>query len=474
MIRVAVICAVAAAPLALGSIYAEAYIPLLGVAFASGIASWSRGIVARGRGAHVPGIPGTGPLLALHALVVLQLLPLPPRLLGWVSPGSYALHYIPPPAGPWPWFPITVYPPDTHWGLAFLAGMSLLYATVFRDFQLERWRRRLAWAVVGSGIFLTCAALVQAASPEPTKIYGLFRAQTDWAVFGAYLNRNHFAGYMAMVVPLGFAFAAEAFQDASRRSRGRSFWRGLGERETNALARRSAVAIVPLVGLLATQSRGGIGAFVVSAAVFLALLRRRWQALLVVTLLAVGGLLLVDLGAMLRGFETRGFNRLEGWLDMLDLVRFFPVFGVGLNAFGPAFRPYQDIDPGLWYGEAHNDYLQILFDTGMVGAVLCLVLVGRLLSGGARSLGRDPLTAGIVAGIAASAAHALVDFAWQIPANAATFVTLVGLAMAGSCGPGALPHQTHERLPAGAARAGFRAARVSCSRRRTPRSSYRS
>jgi len=517
VIRVAVICAVAAAPLPFGSIYPEAYVPLLAVAFATGIASWTRGIVARSRGAQVPAVPGAGPLLALHALVLLQLLPLPPQLLGWVSPGSYALHYIPPPAEPWPWFPITVYVPDTQRGLVFLAGMSLLYATVFRDFQAERWRRRLAWGVVGSGMFLTCSALVQAASPEPTKIYGLFRAETDWAVFGAYLNRNHFAGYMAMVVPLGFAFAAavfgaylnrnhfagymamvvplgfafaaEAFQNAFRRSRGRSFWRGLGERETNALARRSAVAILPLVGLLATQSRGGIGASAASAAVFLALLRRRWQAWLVVALLALGGLLLVDLDAMLRGFETRGFNRLEGWRDMLDLVRFFPVFGVGLNAFGPAFRPYQDIEPELWYGEAHNDYLQILFDTGVVGAGLFLLLVARLLVAGARRLGNDPLTAGVLAGIAASAAHALVDFDWQIPANAATFVALVGLALAGSCGSEAAPRPSGRgtprrpaprarprtrssprsgRLPAGGSDGALRAAAVWAPRGRPP------
>ncbi len=80
-------------------------------------------------------------MIAIPALVLLQLLPLPPQLLGWVSPGSYALHYIPPPPEPWPWFPITVYVPDTQRGLVFLAGMSLLYATVFRDFQAERWRR---------------------------------------------------------------------------------------------------------------------------------------------------------------------------------------------------------------------------------------------------------------------------------------------------------------------------------------------
>ena len=325
VMRACVIAAVATAPLVFGAIDPRAYVPLLAVAYVTGLASWIRAVGARGGGRAVPRLPGAWVLLALHALVLLQLVPLPPRWLLLISPGSYALYYIPPPVDlPAPWRPISVSPNDTLRGLAFLAAMSLLYATVFRELREERWRRRLCAALAGTGLILTVVALVQAASPEPTRIYGLFRPRLDWAVFGPYVNRNHFAGYMAMVVPLGFAFAAEAVRDAAERFRRLGLWRALGEREVSALGRRAAVAIVLLVGLLASQSRGGIVAGAVSLAVFLLMFRRRWQAFAFVALLLLVGLLTVDLSAMQRGFETRGFNRLELWRDMLQLVPQFP------------------------------------------------------------------------------------------------------------------------------------------------------
>jgi len=428
--RACVIAAVATAPLVFGAIDPRAYVPLLTVAYVTGAASWLGAFRARADGRAVPRLPGGRVLLALLALVLLQLVPLPPSWLFLISPGSYALYYIPPPVDlPAPWRPISVSPNDTLRGLAFLAGMSLLYATVFRELREERWRRRLCAALAGTGLILTVVALVQAASPEPTKIYGLFRPQLDWAVFGPYVNRNHFAGYMAMVVPLGFGFAAEAVRDAAARFRRLGLWRALGEREVSALGRRAAVAVVLLVGLLAPQSRGGIVAGAVSLAVFLLMFRRRWQALAFVGLLLLVGLLTVDLSAVQRGFETRGFNRLEMWRDMLQLVPQFPLLGAGLNAFGLAFRPYQTVGRFDFWSEAHNDYLQALFDTGIVGAVLALLLLLKLGRAAARQVGRGALTAGVVAGVTASAVHALVDFNWQIPANAAAFVALAGLVM---------------------------------------------
>src|SRR6185436_12612447 len=106
----------------------------------------------------------------------------------------------------------SVNPADTARGLAFLAAMSLLYAAVFWEFDDDRWRRRLCLMVVMVGAGLTLIALLQAASLQPTRIYGLWRPQWDWGVFGPYVSKNHFAGYMAMAIPLSFALAAESLQ----------------------------------------------------------------------------------------------------------------------------------------------------------------------------------------------------------------------------------------------------------------------
>ena len=215
-LRTLILVLLVASPLAFGSVHEPAFIPLLVVAGAVGLLSWARGHWARTLGVVVPFVPGRRLLLGLHLMVLFQLLPLPPSVLRLLSPGSFSFYndtlLVPLTA----WRPISVSPPDTLRGLVFLAGMTLLYGAVFREFGEERLRRRLCRTVVVTGLLLTVLALVQAASPEPHRIYGLWKPTFDWAVFGPYVNRSHFAGYLVMAIPLALGFALEALQALRR------------------------------------------------------------------------------------------------------------------------------------------------------------------------------------------------------------------------------------------------------------------
>jgi len=238
-LRGLIIAALVLAPLALGSVTEAAFVPLLVVCFVVGLVSWARGHVRRTLGDDVDEVPLAAPLLAFCALVLFQLLPLPPFLLRRLSPGSFAFNYdrmLVPAAHFWP---ISVSPPDTLRGLAFLAGFGLLFGAVFREFDDERWRRRLAYNVVLVGLAMTVVGLVQAAYGT-RRIYGLVQPVYDWAVFGPYVNRSHFAGYVIMSIPLAVAFALEALsglrKEWRRRRRG---WLALGGPQANAFVRRS-------------------------------------------------------------------------------------------------------------------------------------------------------------------------------------------------------------------------------------------
>jgi O-antigen ligase len=387
---------------------------------------------ARRDPARVP-LPGARLILALHALVVLQLVPMPPAMLRVVSPGSFSFyndHLLLPLTA---WKPISVSPPDTLRGLAFLAGFSLLYLAVFRELAQAPWRRRLLVTVVGAGVAITVVAFLQAVSPEPRKIYGLWRPDWDWAVFGPYVNRNHFAGYLVMAAPLALAFALESTSRLrSAWARRRRAWLLLGEREGDAAVRWSAAAMVVVAGLLASQSRGGVSAFGLAALVLPLASRRRGLTALGVAFLVGLGVAWVGLGGILSAFEVRGVraSRVDLWRDMLPMVPRFPVFGVGWNAFATAYPWYQTIWRNEWIGEAHNDYLQALFDGGLVGALL---VAGGLVVTGPRALARAPrslLDLGVLGALLAFALHELVDFNGQIPANAATWISLAALAVA--------------------------------------------
>jgi len=430
--RLPILFVLAASPLALGSVHEPAFIPLLVVGCAVGIASWARGYWSRAHGVPVPAVPGGRLLVALHALVLLQLVPLPPGLLGVISPGSRAF-YEAMSLVPIGWTPVTLNPADTARGFAFLLGMSLLYAACFREFDDDRWRSRLLGTVVLTACAMTIAALVQAASADPTRIYGLWKPRWDWGVFGPYVSRNHFAGYLAMAIPLAVGFAAaSALAVRHSWSRRRFGWVALGEPAGIAAMRRVAAVMVLMVGLLASHSRGGLLAFAAGSLAVLAFLRRgRAVALVLMAAVVVIGLLWVDVGATRAAFVTRGLqqSRFALWRDAIRMFPHFPVLGAGWNAFGTSYTHYQTIERYEWYGEAHNEYLQALLDTGVAGAALVLALLVRLVTAAARAAVRSPIDAAILGALLACCVHNFVDFNWQIPANAATFAALAGLAM---------------------------------------------
>ena len=430
-LRLLILVLLGAGPLLAGAVHEPVFVPLLAGCAVAGLAAHARARRARGEGGEVPPLPGRALVAGLLALVVLQLVPLPPPLLRLVSPGSWSFYgdsLLVPLAA---WRPISVSPPDTLRGLAFLAAFALLHLAVFREMTEAPWRRRLVLTVVGAGLAITVVALLQAVSPEPRKIYGLWRPRWDWAVFGPYVNRNHFASYLVMATPLAIGLVLESITALraawERRRRG---WLALGESEGTAVVRGSAVVMVLVAGLLAAGSRGAVSAFLGSAVLLpLAARRRRATALAVVALAGLGALW-IGFGGVVSAFAARGIkgSRLDLWLDILPMVPRFPVLGAGWNAFATAYPWYRTLPGPDWIGEAHNDYLQALTDGGLVGAGLVLGLLAVVLREALARARTSALDLGLLGALVGLALNALVDFSWQIPAHAATWASLAALA----------------------------------------------
>ncbi len=433
ILRAAIIALLAAGPFLAGAVHEPVFVPLLIGCSLAGAFAWLRSRRDAREGRAVPPLPGRSLILALHGLVLFQLVPLPLGVLRLLSPGSHAhwTHVLLDPAGAWR--PISVSPADTLRGLAFVSAFSLLFLAVFRELGERPWRRRLMLAVVLVGLAITVAALVQAVSPEPRRLYGIWRPRWDWAVFGPYVNGSHFANYLLMAAALAFGFATESL------SRLRAVWHrrrlgflALGDREGNAAIRFSAAVVVLSAGLVAAGSRGAVGAFLSTMLVLPLAARRRRRAALSIVVLGGLGVAWVGLGRFFTALATRGIqhSRLDLWADMLPLLPRFPLFGAGLDAFATAYMPFQTVakvGPD-WVGEAHNEYLQVLLDLGVVGAVLvaaALLIVFRSALRRAADGGAD---LGLLGALVAVAVHNLVDFGWQIPANAATWIALAALA----------------------------------------------
>jgi O-antigen ligase len=347
-----------------------------------------------------------------------------------VSPGTYAFHtslLLVPLAT---WQPISVNPADTARGLAFATSFFLLYTAAARAAAHRLWRRRAIWAIVGTGFFMSIEALIQAATASPGKIYGLWRPVYDWAVFGPYVNHNHFANYLVMATPLGVALLIEPLAEISAAWRTRR-WLVCGDPPAARALNRAVVVLTLMVGLLMAQSRGGLAAGLLSLALLAFVLQRSRRFAVVLALLLAATLSFVDATALLDSLRGRTFleTRWPLWRDALRAAQHFPLCGAGFNAYGTLSPHYQTAFGSEWVGEAHNEYLQTLVDTGLLGSAIVGALLAMLAQAALREARRNAIGAGVFAALAACALHNVVEFGWQIPANAATFIVLAGLSM---------------------------------------------
>lgn len=127
-------------------------------------------------------------------------------------------------------------------------------------------------------------------------------------------------------------------------------------------------------------------------------------------------------------------GRIEVWKDTVRMVSDHPWTGAGLGTFGVAYPAYKTLPDPVFYEHAHNDYVQLLAETGGAGFALALGILGMILGliiagwRRRRNLWAKGLLTGVSTGIAAILIHGLTDFNFHIPANAVLFVVLIGLA----------------------------------------------
>lgn len=262
------------------------------------------------------------------------------------------------------------------------------------------------------------------------------------AVSGTYINRNHFAGLMAMCI----AAAAGLILAESGRFHGRG-WRDFARRTADHLLRRtgwlSFSLLLMITALVLTASRGGVAAtlFGIGLATLFAVFfhgKRAAESRLLprIVLLSFVGMAWLGAGGLFEKLEAVGFSSNRGDIRAatLDIAGDYPLTGSGAGTFRWIFPSYKsDALGGGYYEHAHNDYLELLAEQGLIGAALLagavVLIFSRIVSSYARR--RDPLARGAqfaaIAGGSALLAHGLVDFNLNIPANAALFFLLLGL-----------------------------------------------
>ncbi|MEO6334041.1 MAG: O-antigen ligase family protein [Pyrinomonadaceae bacterium] len=288
--------------------------------------------------------------------------------------------------------------------------------------------RKLVVVVTVFGFAYAFFAILQSVL-SPLKIYGIYEAT---AAFGSFVNRHNFAAYMemALALPLGLIFTGAVAKDK----------------------RLLYIFAVTLMGvsLLLSGSRGGLVAFLAEV-IFLVLLttgtknRSNLALKLALALLlfiaVVGGAVFVGGDTSLtRVAETAGSTDLTTgrsniWRVSLDVIKSNLPLGSGLGAFGVAYTPHDTMSGLERVEQAHNDYLQVLADAGLVGLLIGGFFLFRIFVAGRaasriRNNYRQGIAYGALAGIFAILVHSTFDFVLHTTAVSVMFLVLVALLIA--------------------------------------------
>ena len=438
--------------LAFGAEYPWAYTPLLVFgATIGGIALASRAPAAGRFRALV---------LALGLVAVtagLQAAPLPQRAVSAVSPARAAHDWraLYAEARPVPAEPveaaatISIAPSRTLLGLAFVTGFSLFFLGAARALHEVR-ASRVARGVIALGVLVALAGIVQAAGAGPA-VYGVWHPRKAWTPSAPFINPNHFAGWMLMAIPLALGHVGGGAVRALRRAppgwRRRLVW--LASREAGDIVLPAFAALVMTLSVFVTRSVSGmlclaaaLGAFAWWASPRQAGWRRRALLPAGVTgvlvaaaawagLDAVGGEIAVTLAD-----AADPAGRVGLWRDTARIVGDFPLTGTGFNTYGVAMLAYQTRGLDMLAVEAHNDYLQIAAEGGLLVG-LPIVLAAGVFAVEVRRRFREArddtrtrwLRVGAVFGLGATALQELVDFSLQMPGNAVLFALLMAIAV---------------------------------------------
>jgi O-antigen ligase len=328
----------------------------------------------------------------------------------------------------------------------FLLGF-LIVKTVTRKQQIMR----IFYVLVGMGIFEALYGMFELYNRNPSilfykKIYNLD------SVTGTFVNRNHFSGYLEMIIPLAIGIITARIDLFSLgRLKRREKVARLSERRLGVNVILFAGVIVMAVAIILSKSRAGVFLLVFIFILFFELQvlysgRARDHQRLIRNFLKVSFLVIIvfsiyiGVGTTIERFSLDKLKVDEGrpvyWGKVTTIIGDYPLFGTGLGTFASVYPAYDEDLRDLRLSHAHNDYLEYLAELGIIGMILlfggvAFVVVSSFLIWRVR---RHPEVKGLAAGgivaIVAILTHSITDFNLHIPANMVLFSVVVSLTMA--------------------------------------------
>jgi O-antigen ligase len=328
-----------------------------------------------------------------------------------------------------------------------LSALALLFFLAVQGFRCLKDWRAFAWFLLALGFAVSVLGILQHFTFNG-KLYWLRELPNGGIPFGPYVNRNHFAGLVEMIIPTGLSLVLLRAEDRDR------------------VTLLMVLTLVPIGALFLSASRGGIAAFFLELGLIaiVGVLRGHGRNQLVAgtVLLLLASAFVVWLGAGRALDRFEAYQKLEVTearrAEMLrDSWRIFidhPVLGTGLGTLEGVFPRYESLYDGTVVNHTHNDYVEVLAETGAIGGVICASFLVIFFGAAWRRIARAQhgfdlaLRIGAFSACCGLLAHSLVDFNLHIPSNAFLFLLQAALVTSVSSLREKYPSETlRERRP---------------------------
>ncbi|MFQ6082951.1 MAG: O-antigen ligase family protein [Candidatus Aminicenantia bacterium] len=388
--------------------------------------------------------------ILFFSYLLLQIIPLPKFLIKFLSPSNYSLQQL-----------LAI----DFSSKKFLSLSALPYASIQKGLLLfsyfllgflivktiTKLRKiyKFLYLIVIMGVAEAFYGLFEFSRKTPHILFYPKKYNLD-CVTGTFVNRDHFAGYLEMIIPLTIGLILAKIEFFSPREK------SLKEKilylsQKNALKNiiLTGGVIVMSIALIFTKSRSGIVILIFSFILMFLLtvyfrekikMRRVWSRnFLKVTFSFIIILsLFIGINQILIRFSPEDISQ-EGryvtWSNTGLIIKDFFLWGTGLGTFSSMYPVYEVIDTPGFLSHAHNDYLEFFSELGIIGFSLLLICLGYLFYRISKTWASrfHPEMKGIgLGGITAIVAifiHSLADFNLQIPANAVLFTIIFALTL---------------------------------------------
>lgn len=315
--------------------------------------------------------------------------------------------------------------------LALLPPLALFFASIS---VTEAQLRNLVYLLLIIGGIQAVVGLIQYASGNPAFYFGMnpnFRSAQ-----GTYVNRDHFVALMEMLLPIavGLMLYSVGRSSYDRRAYSKAW-------VLNQVLIFGFLAIIIFLGGIFARSRTGVFLIMVAVLVSSFVFARHVGGKQSVGLAAVFATISVGLATsiglipVLNRFvsknpvEDERFRIFEN--TIVGIKAFFP-FGSGPGTFPDVYRAFQPIEQLYHVNNAHNDYLELMFEMGAFGVFIIVGFFSVYIFGWFKLVGQIwsrvhfiKVAAGI--GILLFMLHLLTEFLLHEPMNTIVFATLLGV-----------------------------------------------